>query len=216
MRLCCRNWLRDYSQVRSTCAVIFVYLDSQARTFRQSMWRVCRSCSYRCVPICALTAAILVLTTILLDDCQSLHGPRLHGESAGTASPRGFNFGMERIQAHGYATHEFEVTEERLGVYLPVRKPVNQFVSLCTPSPHENAPNRRSISTIRKVILTMLDNAILNCGRPLTYASFVLHTKVCSLWVVRSAQGVGDRSAHWNEELYCKRWVRSYQSPCYS
>ena len=23
--------------------------------------------------------------------------------------------------AHGYATHEFEVTEERLGVYLPVR-----------------------------------------------------------------------------------------------
>lgn len=22
--------------------------------------------------------------------------------------------------AHGYATHEFEVTEERLGVYLPV------------------------------------------------------------------------------------------------
>ena len=23
-------------------------------------------------------------------------------------------------QAHGYATHEFEVTEERLGVYLPV------------------------------------------------------------------------------------------------
>lgn len=24
--------------------------------------------------------------------------------------------------AHGYATHEFEVTEERLGVYLPVRK----------------------------------------------------------------------------------------------
>lgn len=24
-------------------------------------------------------------------------------------------------QAHGYATHEFEVTEERLGVYLPVR-----------------------------------------------------------------------------------------------
>lgn len=23
--------------------------------------------------------------------------------------------------AHGYATHEFEVTEDRLGVYLPVR-----------------------------------------------------------------------------------------------
>ena len=27
---------------------------------------------------------------------------------------------MVRTQAHGYATHEFEVTEERLGVYLPV------------------------------------------------------------------------------------------------
>ena len=24
------------------------------------------------------------------------------------------------LQAHGYATHEFEVTVERLGVYLPV------------------------------------------------------------------------------------------------
>lgn len=25
--------------------------------------------------------------------------------------------------AHGYATDEFEVTEERLGIYLPVRHP---------------------------------------------------------------------------------------------
>lgn len=30
-----------------------------------------------------------------------------------------------RCQAHGYATAEFEVTEERLGVYLPVRAPTS-------------------------------------------------------------------------------------------
>ena len=32
------------------------------------------------------------------------------------------------IQAHGYATHEFEVTPERLGVYLPVRIPFIPFL----------------------------------------------------------------------------------------
>ena len=35
------------------------------------------------------------------------------------------------IQAHGYATHEFEVTPERLGVYLPVRTP---FIPLQSPN----------------------------------------------------------------------------------
>jgi len=34
--------------------------------------------------------------------------------------------------AHGYATREFEVTEERLGVYLPVRLPVSGSVSIST------------------------------------------------------------------------------------
>ncbi|KAG6843354.1 hypothetical protein H0H87_005519 [Tephrocybe sp. NHM501043] len=54
------------------------------------------------------------------DHHEPPHDPRFHGPS-----PQTYIFPNPHLhaQAHGYATHEFEVTPERIGVYLPVRPP---------------------------------------------------------------------------------------------
>ncbi|KAG6877199.1 hypothetical protein C0993_009492 [Termitomyces sp. T159_Od127] len=54
------------------------------------------------------------------DNHEPPHGPRIHGASHRTARPAPPAPPLTRTQAHGYATHEFEVTPERIGVYLPV------------------------------------------------------------------------------------------------
>ena len=58
--------------------------------------------------------------------CLRLHGTR----PASFLKPR-----LTTPQSHGYATEEFEVTRERLGVYLPVRaQRVEHYIidDLCT------------------------------------------------------------------------------------
>jgi Heterokaryon incompatibility protein Het-C len=56
---------------------------------------------------------------------------------------------LSPLQAHGYATNEFEVTVERLGVYLPVR--IFQLLPQMTT---HSLLFRRNTSTTRRVTVT--------------------------------------------------------------
>ena len=53
-----------------------------------------------------------------------IHGTTIHAFFSGSAKPT-------HIQSFGFATEEFEVTPERLGVYLPVVR--NLLETLCVP-----------------------------------------------------------------------------------
>ncbi len=68
-------------------------------------------------------------------------------------------------QAHGYATAEFEVTEERLGVYLPV-----SFQAILTCIDWSSYPFRPSTSTIPKAIPITLVTTTQGCEVLLMYA----------------------------------------------
>jgi hypothetical protein len=54
------------------------------------------------------------------------------------------------LQAHGYATEEFEVTVERLGVYLPVC-----ILSNTTSEDHSFSLFRRNTSTTPRAMVTV-------------------------------------------------------------
>lgn len=87
------NWLRDYSQASPFSISIQAHTDVLAR---RSILQVSANYSYKCVETCSKVIPLTLYAQTIVNLVMVL----------------GF-------MAHGYATGEFEVTIERLGVYLP-------------------------------------------------------------------------------------------------
>jgi hypothetical protein len=71
---------------------------------------------------------ILNQSSFVLDDPQFVHGAWISRSSISVTRVAPFINPLFSSQAHGYATEEFEVTAERLGVYLPVWIPLNTIL----------------------------------------------------------------------------------------